>query len=129
VRPDLCALGKVIGGGLPVGAYGGRADLMSLIAPSGPVYQAGTLSGNPLAMVAGITTLNVLQRPGVWDELVRRTEMLATALSEAARAAGVPYVGTRVGTMFCGFFRDQPVRDYASAKMSDTAMFARFFHA
>jgi glutamate-1-semialdehyde 2,1-aminomutase len=129
VRPDLSALGKVIGGGLPVGAYGGRADLMSQIAPSGPVYQAGTLSGNPLAMVAGITTLTVLQRPGVWDEVARRTETLATALVESAKAAGVPYAGTCVGTMFCGFFTDQPVRDYASAKTSDTAMFGRFFHA
>jgi glutamate-1-semialdehyde 2,1-aminomutase len=129
VRPDLCALGKVIGGGLPVGAYGGREDLMGMIAPSGPVYQAGTLSGNPLAMVAGITTLIALQRPGVWDELERRTETLANALDVAAKAAGVPYYGTRAGTMFCGFFTDQPVRDYASAKTSNTARFARFFHA
>jgi glutamate-1-semialdehyde 2,1-aminomutase len=129
VRPDLSALGKVIGGGLPVGAYGGRADLMAMIAPSGPVYQAGTLSGNPLAMVAGITTLTVLQRPGVWEALEWRTETLATALVEAARAAGVPYTGTRVGTMCCGFFTDRPVRDYATAKTSDTARFARFFHA
>ncbi|MGI8689970.1 MAG: glutamate-1-semialdehyde 2,1-aminomutase [Thermomicrobiales bacterium] len=128
VRPDLTALGKVIGGGLPVGAYGGRADLMAMIAPSGPVYQAGTLSGNPLAMAAGIATLSVLQQPGVWEELERRTAMLADGLSAAAKAAGVPYSGTRVGTMFCGFFTNGPVRDYATAKTSDTAMFGLFFH-
>jgi glutamate-1-semialdehyde 2,1-aminomutase len=128
VRPDLSALGKVIGGGLPVGAYGGRADLMAMIAPSGPVYQAGTLSGNPLAMAAGIATLTVLQQPGVWDELERCTATLAGGLGAAAQAAGVPYFGTRVGTMFCGFFTNGPVRDYASAKTSDTAMFGRFFH-
>jgi len=128
VRPDLTALGKVIGGGLPVGAYGGRADLMAMIAPSGPVYQAGTLSGNPLAMAAGIATLTVLQQPGVWEELERRTAMLADGLSAAAKAAGIPYSGTRVGTMFCGFFTSEPVRDYTTAKTSDTAMFGRFFH-
>jgi len=128
VRPDLSALGKVIGGGLPVGAYGGRADLMAMIAPSGPVYQAGTLSGNPLAMVAGIATLTVLQEPGVWDELERRTATLADGMSKAATAAGIPYFGTRVGTMFCGFFATEAVRDYATAKTSDTAMFGRFFH-
>ena len=128
VRPDLTALGKVIGGGLPVGAYGGRADLMTMIAPSGPVYQAGTLSGNPLATAAGIATLDTLQQPGVWEELERRTTMLADGLSAAATAAGVPYFGTRVGTMFCGFFTNTPVRDYATAKTSDTALFGRFFH-
>ncbi len=128
VRPDLCALGKVIGGGLPVGAYGGRADLMRMIAPSGPVYQAGTLSGNPLAMAAGIATLTALQQPGVRDELERRTAMLADGMGAAAKAAGVPYYGTRVGTMFCGFFTNAHVRDYATAKTSDTAMFGRFFH-
>ncbi len=128
VRPDLCALGKVIGGGLPVGVYGGRADLMRMIAPSGPVYQAGTLSGNPLAMAAGIATLTALQRPGVWDELERRTATLAAGMAEAAKAAGIPYHGTRVGTMFCGFFTDTAVHDYATAKASDTALFGRFFH-
>jgi glutamate-1-semialdehyde 2,1-aminomutase len=128
VTPDLSALGKVIGGGLPVGAYGGRADLMRMIAPSGPVYQAGTLSGNPLAMAAGIATLTALQQPGVWDELERRTAMLADGLGKAAKAAGVPYFGMHVGTMFCGFFTAGPVRDYATAKTSDTAMFGRFFH-
>lgn len=128
VTPDLSALGKVIGGGLPVGAYGGRADLMRMMAPSGPVYQAGTLSGNPLAMVAGIATLTALQRPGVWDELERRTVTLADGLARAAASAGVPYCGARVGTMFCGFFTRERVRDYATAKTSDTAMFGRFFY-
>ena len=129
VLPDLCALGKVIGGGLPVGAYGGRADLMALIAPSGPVYQAGTLSGNPLAMAAGIATLETLGAPGVWDAVERRTATLAAGIGEAARAAGVPWQGAQVGTMFSGFLTDVPVRDYASAKTSDTALFARYFHA
>ncbi len=128
VQPDLTALGKVIGGGLPVGAYGGRAGLMAMIAPSGPVYQAGTLSGNPLAMAAGTATLTVLQQPGIWEELERRTATLADGLNAAAKAAGVPYSGRRVGTMFCGFFTNEPVRDYATAKTSDTAMFGRFFH-
>ncbi len=128
IQPDLSALGKVIGGGLPVGAYGGRADLMGMMAPSGPVYQAGTLSGNPLAMVAGIATLAALQQPGVWDELARRTTMLAEGLGKAAASAGVPYYGTHIGTMFCGFFTRETVRDYATAKTSDTAMFGRFFH-
>lgn len=128
VTPDLSALGKVIGGGLPVGAYGGRADLMRMMAPSGPVYQAGTLSGNPLAMMAGIATLTALQRPGVWDELERHTVTLADGFARAAASAGVPYCGARVGTMFCGFFTRERVRDYATAKTSDTAMFGRFFH-
>ncbi len=128
VTPDLSALGKVIGGGLPVGAYGGRADLMRMMAPSGPVYQAGTLSGNPLAMAAGIATLTALQQPGVWNELERRTTTLADGLARAAASAGVPYCSARVGTMFCGFFTRERVRDYATAKTSDTAMFGRFFH-
>ncbi len=129
VTPDLTALGKVIGGGLPVGGYGGRRDLMGMMAPSGPVYQAGTLSGNPLAMAAGIATLEALGRPGVWDALDAQTEKLVSGMGAAAQAAGVPYHGGRVGTMFCGFFTDARVRDYATAKTSDTAMFRRFFHA
>ena len=129
IQTDLTCLGKVIGGGLPVGAYGGRADLMQMIAPSGPVYQAGTLSGNPLAMAAGIATLRVLARPGVWAALERRAEVLCQGLGRAAAAAGVPYVQTRAGTMFCGFFAASPVTDYATARRSDTAAYARFFHA
>ncbi len=129
VRPDLTALGKVIGGGLPVGAYGGRRDLMSLVAPLGPMYQAGTLSGNPLAMAAGIATLDAFDAPGVWAHLDAMSGMLCDGLAERAAAAGLPWFGTRVGTMFCGFFTDTPVTDYATAKTSDVATFRRYFHA
>ncbi len=129
VMPDLVALGKVVGGGLPVGAYGGRRELMSLVAPLGPMYQAGTLSGNPLAMAAGIATLTAFNRPGVWEQLDHATARLADGMTAAAAAAGVPYYGTRVGTMFCGFFTETPVRNYADARTSDTAMYRRFFHA
>lgn len=129
VRPDLTTLGKVIGGGLPVGAYGGRADIMQLVAPAGPMYQAGTLSGNPLAMAAGLATLELIRAPGAWEQLERTTARLADGIAAAAEAAGVPTVHTRVGTMFCTFFTEQPVRDYASARLSDTARYARFFHA
>jgi glutamate-1-semialdehyde 2,1-aminomutase len=129
IRADLTCLGKIIGGGLPVGAYGGRADVMALLAPDGPVYQAGTLSGNPLAMTAGIATLTELRQPGVYETLERRAAALADGLAAAARDAGVPIVGTRVGSMFTTFFTDQPVMDYTSARRSDTRRYARFFHA
>jgi glutamate-1-semialdehyde 2,1-aminomutase len=129
IEPDLTTLGKVIGGGLPVGAYGGREDIMSLIAPSGPVYQAGTLSGNPLAMSAGIATLHVLQRPGVWASMEAGVGRLTAGIGQAAKAAGVPIQQTRVGTMFCTFFTETPVRDWPSAKTCDTARFGRFFTA
>ncbi len=128
IEPDLTCLGKVIGGGLPVGAYGGKREIMETVAPAGPMYQAGTLSGNPLAMAAGITTLEELRRPGVWDDLVRKTEKLCQGIGQAARAAGVPVYQTQVGTMFCTFFQAGPVTDYASAKQSDTGRYARFFH-
>lgn len=127
IEPDLSTLGKVIGGGLPVGAYGGRQDIMSLIAPSGPVYQAGTLSGNPLAMSAGIATLRNLGQPGVWAELESGVDRLTAGVAEAAAEAGVPIQQTRVGTMFCTFFSEAPVRDWPTAKLSDTARFGRFF--
>jgi len=129
VEPDLTTLGKVIGGGLPVGAYGGRREIMALIAPSGPVYQAGTLSGNPLAMSAGIATLRVLQRPGVWASMEAGVDRLTAGIGLAAQEAGVPIQQTRVGTMFCTFFSETPVRDWPSAKASDTARFGRFFTA
>jgi glutamate-1-semialdehyde 2,1-aminomutase len=129
IEPDLTTLGKVIGGGLPVGAYGGKRKIMSLIAPSGPVYQAGTLSGNPLAMSAGIATLRVLQRPGVWAKMEAGVDRLAAGIGQAAQDAGVPIQQTRVGTMFCTFFTETPVRDWPSAKTSDTARFGRFFTA
>jgi glutamate-1-semialdehyde 2,1-aminomutase len=123
IRPDLTTLGKVIGGGLPVGAYGGRRDIMSKVAPVGPVYQAGTLSGNPLAVAAGLATLRYLKRhPEVYAQLEARTAELC-----AAAPAGVTV--NRVGSMFTWFFTDQPVTDYESAKRSDTARFARFFRA
>ncbi|HEX5505252.1 MAG TPA: glutamate-1-semialdehyde 2,1-aminomutase [Thermomicrobiales bacterium] len=126
VRADLTCLGKIIGGGLPVGAYGGRRDLMELVAPLGPVYQAGTLSGNPLAMAAGIATLRLLRRPGVYAELEEQGAVLGDGLVAAARAAGVPAHGTRVGSMLSLFFTAEPVADYAGAKRSDTARFARY---
>ncbi len=129
VTPDLTTLGKVIGGGLPVGAYGGKREIMEMVAPSGPVYQAGTLSGNPLAMTAGITTLKVLQRPGVWEQLEAAARRLAAGIGEAAREAGVPVQQTRVGTMFATFFTETPVRDWPTVKTSDTERFARFFRA
>jgi glutamate-1-semialdehyde 2,1-aminomutase len=127
VDPDLTTLGKVIGGGLPVGAYGGKRRIMELVAPAGPVYQAGTLSGNPLAMTAGIATLNVLQRPGVWQSAASAAEQLATGIAHAASKAGVPIQQTRVGSMFSVFFTETPVRDWSSVKTSDTGRFARFF--
>jgi glutamate-1-semialdehyde 2,1-aminomutase len=127
IQPDLTTLGKVIGGGLPVGAYGGKREIMSLIAPSGPVYQAGTLSGNPLAMAAGITTLNTLGQKGVWEQLEESSRKLADGIGSAAREAGIPVWQNRAGTMFATFYTDQPVRDWPSAKTSDTEVFGRFF--
>ncbi len=127
VTPDLTTLGKVIGGGLPVGAYGGRREIMEMVAPAGPVYQAGTLAGNPLAMTAGIETLKQLARPGVYETLERQTARLAAGISVAAEESHVPIYSTRVGTMFCAFFTDRPVTDYASAKRSDSRRYARFF--
>jgi glutamate-1-semialdehyde 2,1-aminomutase len=129
VVPDLSCFGKVIGGGLPVGAYGGRAELMDRIAPAGPVYQAGTLSGNPLAMRAGIETLDILGIPGTYERLETISARLAAGLAGAAKAAGVPAVVNRVGSMLTGFFTPGPVVDYATATRSDTKRYARFFHA
>ena len=127
IRPDMTCLGKVIGGGLPVGAYGGRAEIMSGIAPEGPVYQAGTLSGNPLAMTAGIETLKLLSRKGVYERLEEKARALEEGLKDAARRAGVKTRFYRAGTMFCTYFTDREVHDYSSAKLSDTERFARFF--
>ena len=127
IRPDLTCLGKVIGGGLPVGAYGGRQEVMDQLAPLGPVYQAGTLSGNPLAMAAGIATLQVLAQPGTYEQLEERAGRLAQGLEEAARRAGVPLQINRVGSMLTPFFTDRPVQDYASAKAADAERYARFF--
>lgn len=121
---DLTTLGKIIGGGLPVGAFGGRSDVMDLLAPIGPVYQAGTLSGNPLAMAAGIATLDELFRPGLYARLETASAMLCDELKKI-----VPGQHARVGSKFCCFFTSQPVTDYASAKTSDTAAYSRYFHA
>ena len=128
VRPDLTCLGKIIGGGLPVGAYGGRRDLMSKVAPLGPVYQAGTLSGNPLAVAAGLATLRALEDPAVYDRLESLGARFARGISEAAKSAGIPVTVNRVGSMLTTFFTEGPVTDYASAKRADTARYARYFH-
>jgi len=129
VTPDLTCLGKVMGGGLPAAAYGGRRDLMLQLAPAGPVYQAGTLSGNPLAMAAGIATLDLLGGPGIWQRAERWAARAADAISRAGAAAGVPITVQRVGTMLTPFFTDRPVRDYADVKATDRAAYNRFFHA
>ncbi len=128
ITPDLTILGKIIGGGLPVGAYGGAKEIMKMIAPSGPVYQAGTLSGNPLAVTAGIETLKRLKKPGVYEQLEQRSAMLAEGLGKAAKKAGVPLAQTRVGSMMGAFFAPGPVVDWGSAKKSDTKVYAKFFH-
>lgn len=127
VHPDLTCLGKVVGGGLPAAAYGGRRELMEQMAPLGPVYQAGTLSGNPLAMVAGVETLRVLARPGSYEKLGAMAETLATGLREAAEAHGVALCSQSVGGMFGFFFHPGPVRDFADAQRADAARFQRFF--
>ena len=129
VRPDLTCLGKVIGGGLPAAAYGGKREIMELIAPAGPVYQAGTLSGNPLAMVAGITTLRAIGEPGVFDKLEAEAHRLCAGLAAAAREADIALQTAFAGSMWGLFFAEGPVIDYTSAKTSDTRRYARFFHA
>jgi glutamate-1-semialdehyde 2,1-aminomutase len=128
VLPDLTCLGKIIGGGFPIGAYGGRKDIMQMIAPAGPVYQAGTLSGNPVAVAAGLETIRQLKKPGVYKELEKKSKELAEGLGEAAKFAKIPYYQTRVGSMLGGFFTEGPVTNYAGAKKSDTAKYAKFFH-
>lgn len=128
VTPDLTVLGKIIGGGLPVGAYGGRGEIMDLIAPSGPVYQAGTLSGNPLAVSAGIATLKALKARGIYKRLEERSAALAKGMGEAAKKTGVSFTQTRVGSMLGGFFTSRPVMDWDTAKQSDTKRYGIFFH-
>lgn len=127
IDPDLTCLGKVIGGGLPVGAYGGKRRFLESVAPSGPVYQAGTLSGNPLAMAAGLTTLKLLQSPGTYETLSRNTARLAGGLEELAKEFGFPVWVNSIGAMFSAFFTDIPVVDYASACTSKVELFARYF--
>lgn len=127
VTPDITCLGKVIGGGLPVGAYGGRRDIMEQVAPAGPIYQAGTLSGNPLAMIAGYTTLKLLGEPGVYEDLERKGARLEEGLRKSAENAGIPMTINRVGSMVCPFFNEQKVTNYDIAKKSDLKRFAAYF--
>ncbi len=129
VKPDLTCLGKVIGGGLPVGAYGGHRSIMKWVAPEGPVYQAGTLSGNPLAVSAGIAALGALRKEGVYAKLAAMTASLVVGLKKAAGDAGVPVRINSIGSMFTVFFTETDVRDFQTAKTSDTERYARFFHA
>jgi glutamate-1-semialdehyde 2,1-aminomutase len=128
VTPDLTTFGKVIGGGMPVGAYGGRRELMAQVAPSGPVYQAGTLSGNPVAMAAGLAMLELIQAPGFYDTLAARTRLLCDGLQAVADGEGVPFSTNRVGGMFGLFFTREKVESFAQATAADTALFNRFFH-
>ena len=129
IDPDLTTLGKVIGGGLPVGAYGGKARLMDLVAPAGPVYQAGTLSGNPLAVSAGLKTLEILRRPGIYERLDLLTSRLTSGLMVESARLGVALTVNRIGSMFTAFFTPNSVIDYASAKRSDTAAYGLFFRS
>ena len=129
VTPDLTTLGKIIGGGLPVGAFGGKREIMGLLSPAGGVYQAGTLSGNPLAMTAGIETLKLLKEPGFYQKLEEKSAFVAEGIAKAAKDAGFPLYSTRVGSMFCAFFSDEPVYDWTSAAKCDTKAFAKYFTA
>jgi glutamate-1-semialdehyde 2,1-aminomutase len=128
INPDLTCFGKIIGGGLPVGAFGGRVEIMDLLAPVGPVYQAGTLSGNPLAMAAGITALRELQKAGTYEKLEEAGAALEDGMKTAARAANVPVQFNRIGSMFCAYFTAMPVHNLADAMTCDRERFARYFH-
>jgi glutamate-1-semialdehyde 2,1-aminomutase len=129
IKPDLTTLGKIIGGGLPVGAFGGKKEIMALLSPAGGVYQAGTLSGNPLAMTAGIETLKLLQEEGFYQRLEEKSAFVANGIAKAAKDAGFPLYSTRVGSMFCSFFSKEPVYDWTTAAKCDTQAFAKFFLA
>ncbi len=129
ITPDITCLGKIIGGGLPVGAYGGRADLMRNIAPIGPIYQAGTLSGNPLAMKAGLLTLRRLKDETIYRKLEQRSARLCEGLSNAAAEAGIKTITNRVGSMWTSFFTDEPVTNWTTANKSNRALYGKFFHA
>lgn len=129
VTPDMTTLGKIIGGGLPVGAFGGKKEIMEKLSPSGGVYQAGTLSGNPLAMTAGIATLQLLQQPGFYSDLEAKSRYLAEGIAKAAASAGYPIYSTRVGSMFCAFFTAGEVHNWSEASACDTKAFATYFRA
>ncbi|BDV44759.1 glutamate-1-semialdehyde 2,1-aminomutase [Geotalea uraniireducens] len=129
VTPDMTTLGKIIGGGLPVGAFGGKKEIMEKLSPAGGIYQAGTLSGNPLAMTAGIETLRLLQQKDFYTQLEEKSQLLAGGILTAAKAAGCPLYGTRVGSMFCAFFGTEEVHDWDSAAKCNTAAFAKYFRA
>ena len=129
VTPDLTTLGKIIGGGLPVGAFGGKKEIMAMLSPAGGIYQAGTLSGNPLAMTAGIETLKLLKQPGFYQQLEEKSAFVAEGIAKAAKDAGFPIYSTRVGSMFCAFFSKEPVYDWNSAANCDTKAFANYFRA
>ncbi|CAK6692792.1 Glutamate-1-semialdehyde 2,1-aminomutase [Synechococcus sp. CBW1107] len=129
VTPDLTTMGKVIGGGLPVGAYGGRADIMAMVAPAGPMYQAGTLSGNPLAMTAGIKTLELLKQPGTYERLETITKRLSDGIQQGARDAGLPITGGSISAMFGFFLCEGPVRNFEDAKAADTVRFGKLHRA
>src|SRR5436190_79814 len=126
IRPDLTTLGKIVGGGFPVGAYGGRAELMRLVAPEGPVYQAGTLAGNPVTMAAGLATLLETERPGFYETLERRTARLVAGIGDAARRHGVALSAGHAGSMWGAYFTHGPVRNFAEAKCADVRLFARW---
>lgn len=129
VTPDMTTLGKIIGGGLPVGAFGGKREIMEKLSPSGGVYQAGTLSGNPLAMTAGIATLQQLKQPGFYQSLEEKSALLADGIARAAKDAGYPIYSTRVGSMICAFFSKNPVKDWTTAATCDTKAFASYFRS
>lgn len=128
IRPDITCLGKIIGGGMPVGAFGGRSDIMSMLAPEGPVYQAGTLSGNPMAMTAGLTTLKVLKRDNPYNELTRSMNILLSVMREAANSAGLPLTINHKGSMASAFFNQGPVETFDDVMASDAQRYAKFFH-
>lgn len=129
ITPDMTTLGKVIGGGLPVGAFGGRKDIMQVLAPLGPVYQAGTLSGNPVAVSAGLTTLKLIQAPGFYDRLTAQTATLINGLKQAAQKAGVSFSAQNVGGMFGLYFSDSTPTSYADMMLTDKKAFNHFFHS
>lgn len=129
IEPDITCLGKIIGGGLPVGAYGGKKEIMEHVSPSGPVYQAGTLSGNPLAVTAGLTTIRILKREGIYQQLENKSSMLASGLRQAAKDAECPVTFNRVGSMLCTYFTEKPVTDFKTACSSNTDTFTKYFKA